>query len=345
MIVLKLILCIYFWVILPILLGLIVTNFMKENKNLLFSFVIGYIIEFATFEILYLPMYFLNCSFKLLLYIWTSLMIGLSVVSVIINIKNFKDIASYNLQIIKSIPNLVIVWIILLSIQIYFPVNFMQQIDPDDAFYLATTNTTIETNSLFQYDGYTGEKGNAGGLRYAMSGLVIYYAVLSKVTLFHPAILQHTIWPAIAVILEFSLYALIGNKLFKGDKEKLVYFLIFLSTLYIFGWISIYTNFAFFAYRSWQGKALISNFIIPAVWLFYILCIENDKKLLYWLLFIALMISSIFVTELGVFLIPIEVGVLSLIYLIQNKKVGIFIKSLLCCVPQIIVGIVYLMFK
>lgn len=344
MIILKIILCILMLVINPILVGSLITKFMKE-KNILLVFILGYFAQFASFEIIYLPMYFLGCSFKAVVYAWGITSLLLSIISIILNRNELKTLIKNTVSNIKIMPKLALVWCVLVCVQIYFPVRYMQQIDPDDAFYLAITTTTIETNSLFKVDAYTGEGAQEDILRYAMSGLTIYFATISYLTDVHPAILEHTIWPIVAIILEFSLYTLIGNKLLKEDKEKLSYFLIFLATVYIFGWISVYTNFAFFAYRSWQGKNLIANLIIPAVWLLYIMCMENDKKVIYWLSFLMLMISSVFTTEMGVFLIPVEVGILSLIYLVQDRKILNFIKSIACCIPQIMIGLIYLIFK
>ena len=340
--ILKAFLCLFVLIIMPEILGLLATKFMKEKNNVLFAYVIGYLIEFASFQVVYLPLYFAGCSFKSVLYVWSVFMLILMIVSLIINRKRAKEILSSNFLMLKSMPKMIIIYFILLAIQIYVPVMYMQHVDPDDAFYLGTTTTTLETNSMFKVYAYTGGNYNKTPYRYALSGLVIYCAAISELVHIHPTILFHTIWPAIAVILESSVYALIGNKLFKGDKEKLTYFLIFLAITYMFGFVSASTNFAFFAYRSWQGKALVGNFIIPVTWLGYLCCMENDKKFIYWFIFFMIMISACFVTEMGVFLIPIEVGVLSFVTLLQERKLKNFAKTMACCLPEIIIGCMYI---
>lgn len=340
--ILKLVLCLLVLCISPILLGLLMTKFMKEKNNLLWAFVLGYLVQFASFQVIYLPCYFAGCSLKTLIYIWSSIIIILMILSIRLNAKRLREILNSNIMILRKMPKMILIYFILLAIQIYFPVMYMQHIDPDDAFYLGTTNTTIEDNSLFKINTYTGEPYQKTPYSYALSGLVIYCAAISELVNIHPTILFHTFWPAIAIILESCVYALIGNKLFKRDKEKLTYFLIFLAITYMFGFISTSTNFSFFAYRSWQGKALVANFIIPAVWLSYLYCMENEKKFIYWFIFLLLMISSCFVTEMGVFLVPIEVGVLSIISLVQERKIKTFLKTIICCLPQIIIGCIYL---
>lgn len=344
--ILKIVLSFIILIIIPEVLGLLFTKFMKEKNNLLWAFVIGYLFEFASFELIYLPMYFADCSFKTVQYTWSAVILISVVASVILNRKRFKELLTINLKILKDMPDLILVFAVLLVIQIYVPVTHMQTIDLDDAFYTATTTTTIETNTMFKVDAYTGtSKYGNRPVRYSLSGLSIYFAALSEILNIHPATLQHTVWPAVAVILEFAVYALIGNKLLKRDKEKLNYFLIFLAITYMFGFISIYANFSFFAYRSWQGKALISNFVIPAVWLIYMYCIENDTTITYWLIFVMITISACFATGMGVFLVLVEVGVLALINLLQDRKFLNFVKLIACCLPQVVVGAIYLIFK
>lgn len=303
------ILSIVILIIVPAILGMLITFFCKTNEknNLLFSFVVGYLMEFATFELIYLPMYFFDCSFKLLQYVWTFLIIALVILSLLINRKRIKEIFSITWKKMTSLPYTFLIVLLLILLQIYVPVTYRQRVDSDDAFYLATTNTTIQTNSLFKYNGYDGVKYEKRDLRYSMSGLVIYYAVLSEIIGIHPAILEHTILPIIIIPLEFMVYALIGNKLLKKNKEKLAHFLILLSLIHVLGFISIFTNFTFFACRSWQGKSLLANFIIPVTWLIYTLCIENNKKLAYWIIFLLIMCASCFVTQMGTYLVPIEV--------------------------------------
>ena len=303
---------------------------MSEKNNIFFSLIIGYIVEFSTFEIMYLPMYFLELSFKKVCYSWIIVILILTFFSVVYSLKSFKEIIRNLISTLKAMPKiLTIIFVLLVALQVFFPVKYMQIVDPDDAFYLSTVNTTIDTNSLFKYNAYDGSEYAKRPLRYSLSGLVIYFAVLSNLINVHPAIFTHTIWPAIVIPLEYIIYASIAKKLFNGDKEKIGFFMIFLATIHIFGFVSIFMNFSFFAYRSWQGKSLIANFIIPMIWLCFFYCIEERNKIINWLLLFLVMVSACFVTEMGVFLAPITLGILAIINLFENKKfIDIFVISI-----------------
>lgn len=342
MILLKSILLIIVLIIVPTILGLFTTRITKEKNNLFFTFLVGYLLQFASFELIYVPMYFAKMSFQVVLYTWSTVILILSMTSLIINRKTFKKIIKQTIEIIKNAPKmLTIIFCLFLLLQIAVPVLYRQRIDPDDAFYLATINTTIETNSLFQYNAYDGSQYAEKPLRYSLSGLQIYFATLSQILNIHPAILIHTIWPSLIIPLEFMIYGLIAKRLFNNNKEKTMYFLIFLSMIYMFGAFSVYTNFSFFAYRSWQGKALIGNFVLPMIWLCYFYCTE-DNQWGDWLVLFCSMITACFVTEIGVFLAPFALGILAILDAIQNKKIKNLFKFGSCCLPQLIIGILYL---
>lgn len=345
MIIGKIILCFIVLLVVPELLGLLITKIMKEDQNLFSSMVIGYLAEFTSFEIIYLILFFGNFSFRVVQYTWTSIIFIISTISLFLNIKNFKTIIHNTIQDLKKMSKLIIIFIIMVVLQIYVPVRYMQHVDPDDSFYLGISTTAIQTNTMFKFDPYNGKALTKSPLRYALSGLTIYFAVIAKDLNIHTAILEHTIWPAIIISLEYIVYAYIGKKLFKNDKSKLTYFLIFLAMINIFGFISVYTNFSFMAYRSWQGKAMIANFIIPLTWLIFLECIEKNKKIGWWLLLTSVVISSTFMTELGVIVLPMIIGVLCILNFIREKKISNVLKSIICCLPQVILGYIYLIFK
>ena len=290
MIILKIILGITYFLIIPELLGLLITKFKKEKNNVFLNLIIGYIIQFASFELIYVPMYFTKMSFQVVLYTWSTFLLILSIISLITNRKRFKKIMKETVEMI--------------------------------------------------YNAYDGSQYTQMPLRYSLSGLQIYFATLSQILKIHPAILIHTIWPSIIIPLEFMLYGFIGKRLF-NNKEKTMYFLIFLSIIYMFGAFSVYTNFSFFAYRSWQGKALIGNLVLPMIWLCYFYCTENNKWM-DWLVLFCSMITACFVTEMGVFLAPFALGILAILDAIQNKKIKNLFQFGSCCLPQLIIGILYL---
>ena len=55
MMILKILLSLFILIVIPTILGLF---FIKEKNNIFLAFVAGYLLEFATFELIYIPIYF-----------------------------------------------------------------------------------------------------------------------------------------------------------------------------------------------------------------------------------------------------------------------------------------------
>lgn len=352
MIVLKMIISILVLLIIPELIGLLILRFTKEDKNnLIFAFVLGYLIEFAIAQILTVPMILFEVPFSILLITYTSILGVLSIISFIINIIRIKEILEYTLKTIKELPKLLtILVIIIIGIQLYGFIAYTH-LDDDDSFYVGTATTTIETNSLFKYSGSTGlEEGEQFALRYRLGPFPVYAAIVSKLINIHPTIVSHVVFPCIFVPIVYFIYLLLANELFKKDKKQVMLFLLILNIIFIWGGYSGRTNFAFFFFRIWQGKAVLANIIIPMAWFLMIRAEKNGFKFIDFLLFLILNFAGTFTTTMGIALTPIVIMVLWFLYEIYAiiSKEFKFSKSLknMCvclgsCIPCIICGFLH----
>lgn len=352
MIILKMLISILVLFIVPELVGLLILRFTKNDKNnLVFAFVIGYLIEFAIGQLLTVPMILYDVSFTTLLKTYVAIMAGLAIISFAINIIRAKEIWSESVKIIKETPKLLTVLVIILvAIQLYGFIAYTH-IDDDDAFYVGTAVTTIETNSLYKYSGTTGaESGEQLLLRYRLGPFPVYSAIISALINIHPTIVSHVVIPCIFVPLVYMIAFLIANELFKKDKKSSMLFLLIINIIFLWGGYSGRNNFAFMFFRIWQGKAVLSNVIIPAAWLIIIKAEENEFKFIDFILLLILNLAGTFTTTLGVALPPIVIMVLWFsyeIYKIISKefKFGKAFKSmfmcLISCVPCIICGVLH----
>lgn len=355
MAILKILILILTLFIIPELLGLLVLKFIKREKNnVVFAFVIGYLIQFAIAQILTVPMIFYEVSFMNLFKIYMAIILVLSVISFVINVIRIKEIFVGIINYIKEAPKfLCIITIALILIQIYMFIGY-GHIDDDDAFYVGTATTTLETNSLFQFSSATGLTGwEEHLLRYRLGPFPIYISLLSKVTSIHPAIMAHIVIPAIFVSIVYMIYGLIADELFKKNKSNVFLFLIVLNILFLWGNYSIRTNFTFLLFRIWQGKAVLANIIIPAIWLLVIKAEENGFKFLDFLLLLVLNFAADFTTTMGIALAPITV--MSIIFVLEISKTNFknlkefkplaSLKNvtlcLISCTPSIVYGLVY----
>lgn len=352
MIILKMLISLLILFIIPELVGLLVVRFTKNDKNnLIFAFVIGYLIEFAIAQILTVPMIFYEVSFTILLKIYSIIMLVLALISLLINVTRIKEIFESVTQTIKNTPKvLTILVIFLIGIQLYGFWAYTH-IDEDDAFYVGTATTTVETDSLYKYSGTTGlDDGEQFLLRYRLGPFPVYSAIVSKLINIQPAIVSHTILPFVFVPIVYFIYLLIANELFKKDINSSMLFLLIINIVFIWGGYSGRTNFAFMFFRIWQGKSVLANIIIPATWLIMIKAEENEFEFVDFVLLLILNLAGTFTTTLGTALPPIVIMVLWFsyeIYRILSKKfkfskgIKSMVICLVSCTPSIICGILH----
>ncbi len=342
MLIIKAILCFLVLIVFPIILGLLLTKFMKEKKNLLWAFVLGYLLEFAILQLLAIPMIFLKVKFTTLLYSWCAIIGLLTIVSLILKRKEWKLRDFQKLFQLKP-DILTIITVFLIGMQILFSIRYTH-LDEDDAFYVATANVTITENSMYIVAAEDGTYYNGFPTRYVFSPFPLYTAMLSSILNIHPTIVAHTVFPPLFIAMAYSIYWLMGMRLFEKDKKNTSLFLCFLSIIYMWGNFSIYTNFSFLLFRIWQGKAILANIILPSIWLVFFSCMEESKRVNWITLFIA-MLASCLVSSMGIALAPITLAGLAFVFAIQQRRISHLLKAGICIVPNIIYGILYLVIK
>lgn len=351
MIILKGLIAIVVFLIVPFLLGLLITRFTKNEKNnIILAYLIGYLIEFAICEIISIPLIFMQKEYNVLLITYVFIIGILSLISFVINFKSFKEIILDNIKKIKELPKLLSIICIGLILVQMFIYAFYTHIDDDDAFYVGTSVTTVQTNTLYKYSPTTGiTSGENILLRYRLSPFPLYMAVLSSILNIHPTIVAHTIFPVIILPIIYSVYYLLSKEIFKEDKESSILFVILINLLNIFGGYSIRTNFAFLLFRIWQGKALLANLLIPSIWLFVLKAHKNNYKLLDCFILLILVFAANLTTTMAIGFAPISLmGLAFALELIDfnfKKFIKNILKCLVCCMPSIIYGLIYLLFN
>jgi len=340
MFLLQFLLIVFWMLIVPILIGTLVINqlFKAEKTDLLLAVVCGAICMLAIFYILVIPVLFLKIPLHTLVICWSCLILYLCGLSLLMNWKRHKEIFSYNLRQIKTLPWVAILIIILIMAQAFI-IAWYQHEDADDAFYVASATTAVSTDSIFQYDPYTGLSLDVYPARYVLSPFPIFIALLSKLVLIHPAIVAHTVLPAVLIPLSYVILAVLGKMLFPDRPSAVLLFLLFLCILNVFGNVSVYTNSTFLLFRIWQGKAVLANVVLPATLYFSFSAMSEKKKSGEWIILFACALSACLVSSMGILLAPIMIGCLGFAVAVRNRKISTFAYSIICCAPCIACGI------
>lgn len=333
---------ILFWMlIVPVLFGeLIVNQLFKEKKaGFLLTVVTGTIAMIAVFYVLVMPMLFLKLPLHVLIISWSILMASICLFSLFANRKQYKEFFRNNFKQRKSLSLFAIFILLLIMAQAFFLVTYQHE-DSDDAFFVASASTALTTDSIFQYDPYTGLPMETYPARYVMSPFPIFIAVLSKLVLIHPTIIAHTILPAVLIPFSYVIFAILSKKLFPDRPNAVLYFLLFLCVLNIFGNTSVYTNSTFLLLRIWQGKAILANIVLPAILYFSLRTMPGKKRFGEWMMLFACALSACLVSSTGIILAPIMIASLGLVFAFHNRKICTFVYSIACCTPCIACGII-----
>ncbi len=271
------------------------------------ALICGYVLLFAVFELLALPLIFTRQSFAVLKYSYEILACVLALAGVIF--------------------------------------VFGMATDLDDAFYVATATTTLETNGMFTYDAYTGMLASYLPARYVFAPFPILLAFYSDMVHMHAAVVAHTVEPVFFLLISYLVYWKIGRKLFDKDDRKVGLFLLFLVLIQMFSYYSVYTQGTFLSIRIWQGKALLASFVLPAIFLQAKECMETNRMCGAWVTLFLMMTSACLVSGMGIMLAPIMLGLMTLLYAVKDRNWGNIKRAVICCLPNVICAAAYVIIR
>lgn len=342
--ILKLILFCITMLVIPFIVGMLYIEKSRERlEDIVLCYLQGIVTIWGIFQIVAVPLIFMRERLTLLSGIMGGIVSALCLLSLILNFKRIPHLIMAPFRQIKSIPWQMWAAVLLVLLQTFLLVRYCH-IDEDDAFFVASSATAVETDTIFSINPYTGAVYNVLPPRYVLSPFPAFIAVISKVSGIHSTIIAHTLLPAILIPLSYIVFGLVGSRILKRDKRMIGYFLILVSAIQLFSGYSVYTPGVFLLTRIWQGKAVLTNVLLPAVFCLGLVAYEKKQKR-DWIVLLLLMFASCMVSSMGVFLGALTLGIFALINGIANKSFKIVFYSFLCCIPNLIYGVIYFFIK
>lgn len=333
--------------VLPFLLGMIPVTYMNRlQRTPAMAYVCGWFVSFSVFELVSVPFILLQRSFTEVVVVYSLVIAILSLLSLWKAGKVMKDFTRYIMGIRELHILARLCWglvILLIGAQMAAAV-FLEYYDGDDAYYVAAAVATDLFDSMYLRDNYTGYLYQLD-IRHALSPVPVYQAWLSRVSGIHPAMIAHSVLAPIWLLLMYSVYQQIANRLFPKKREYRPLFMVFLAMWFVFGNISIYTAETFAMTRTWQGKGLMAGIVIPALFLCLLYLCDRKRTKGMWCLFVMVIITSVFATSISFMLVPTVVGVAALLIALREKRFKVFVQICMCCLPCIVLGICYLIVK
>ena len=353
MIVLNFLLVAFWLTIFPWAVGLIFNRWYVNEQRLPWvkTYLFGLMIEFVIFQIIAVCLTFMKSSLSLLTILWLiscGIVIALGIWTWISQKKMYmaKTGRHRRKQLFQksNLENymVAIAVIALVAFQVIFVTLHVHE-DLDDAWYVGTAVVSYFTDTLNLVSPYTGEIMNRFAPDYVLSPWPIFCAMLGKLSFTHPAIVMHTFIPILMIPLCYIVYFLLANEVFRRNTNKTLWLLLFFCLLNIYGNWSIRSTSTFLLFRIWQGKAILSNSIIPLIICVFIYLVEDKaNRKLYFVILLLTVTAGTMVSSMGVFLGPVILFALSLVDLISYRRIENGLRTLICIIPCILQFALYI---
>lgn len=305
----------------------------------------GYLVMLCAAELLILPATYLKLSLKLTTAIFAAVMLLMAAYGLWSLKGQYRERFCYGK--VKEWLGNTTPWfwlgVLMAAVQVFIAV-FYAHMDADDAFYVGTASAAVETNTVFSVDPYTGAPYQFLPRRYVLSPFPVLLAVVSRLCGgLHPAITAHVVYPAVFLPAVYLCFYYMGKKWFPKEREGSGLFLVFAAAMTWFSGFSVYTAGNFTLVRIWQGKALLTALLLPLTfYLCFAVLMEKKSEYPAILLFMA-NLACCHVSSMGIMLSPVMIGIFAVMGMWKNRSLKCLLKGLACCLPSIVLGIVYLL--
>ena len=326
--------------------GMLPVRYMKEeHKSFGMVWLSGWMMMFAVFEVLVVPFLVREASFSMAIQCYTVVIGILAVLFLFLGrstvpacLRKWKEARPDWGQ--AMIMFLVLTLIILQLIFAFY----MQYLDGDDSFFVATSLTSQHTDTMYRFTPYYGANGGLD-IRHALSPEPIFMAWLSEVSGIHVTIICHSYISILFLILMYCIYGQVGSQLFPLQRKNRWLFLLFLNIWYLFGNVSIYAAESFAYTRTWQGKAMFPNLMVPLLFLWLLYMAKNEMDVGEWSMLFVIILCTVFTTSTGIFTVPILLLLAAVIMAVVQKRAFLILQTGACLVPSLFFGLLYLFLK
>jgi len=332
--------------ILPFCAGLLPVRYMEEShRSFGMVWLCGWMMMFAVFQVLAVPFIVAQASFTIVIRCYTIVIGALAVFSLLLGRTSLLGCVCRLKETKLDREQIFLIGLVLLLMgaQMYFAFH-MQYLDGDDAFFVATSLTSQHTDTMYRYTPYYGANGELD-VRHALSPVPIFMAWLSEVSGIHVTIICHSYISMLFLFLMYGIYAQVGGQLFPLQRKNKWLFLLFLNVWYLFGNVSIYTAESFAYTRTWQGKAMFPNLMVPALFLWLLFMAKEEMDVGEWAMLFVIILCTAFTTSTGIFTVPVLLMLAAAILAAVKRKPILVVQMGACLAPSIFFGLLYLFLK
>lgn len=320
--------------------GLLAAKLFHINtSSITLTLLSGFMFYFCVFGFIAIPLILTSQKLSTLAYS----IIALSVFSLFLTVflfwKQWRALLAHIVTIFKKhgvmlIPLLIVVFILEMIVFTHIDSS------ADGSYYIGKVSTDVYTNTMGQYNSYTGTVLNELDGRRVFACFPEYNAVIAYLFHIHPLKQAKLIMPQLLALFTLFLYYQIGLQFFSGNHKKADCFVClgFFLDLYSF---TIYTNSTFLLTRTYEGKSILANIILPGIFLCFLMLWKQSNIKFAKIFLFALSLSSCFFSSSSMLIVPIGLTAGLFIWICKERKIANFIFYVICALPNIIVCILY----
>ena len=203
----------------------------------------------------------------------------------------------------------------------------------DSAYYIGISGSSVYTDTIEQYDPYTGVKMETLDSLYLMLTYSVHNSVISMITKIHPLIVYRFIMSTVVIVITgVNLYNIAAEFLNKNKNRLLVTWLLMIA-VYMCGY-SMYSPTGFFVYRTFEGKTILAVIVIPTMLLILICTLKKRSSIWDWYAMVCTLIGGMAFSMSAMLLMPTLISMYYIpVILSKNRKrvVWKYAISMLIC--------------
>lgn len=346
MAVIKILIIFLFVFVIPVILGTLITGFMSEKykNSLTAALTIGVMMMFALFQLVTLPIIITLRRFSYVLWLYLAVIGVMLIWAVVCGRKRIRPMFAYTWKKVREAGFVGLLALILVLFQAGF-LALNLHYDDDDARYVPSIVSAVEKDTMFIDNPITGETmywDISETAKDMVSPWTIFWAVLSKLCMIHPAIVCHTIVPMLYIPIACLMYVMMGKELFADDSKRISVFVILVSLLHIYSGYSVFNGGAFLLFRIWQGKALFVGMVLPFLFWLALKFFHNDFCKKECLLTLTGCMAAAMTTGFGIFLAPMLWFICMVVHcLMRFERWDLYVIMAVTMLPNVIYAVLY----
>lgn len=303
-----------------------------HKNSMLNSCLIGFMVYFSVFQIVALPMKILGFPLKYLTITWVVFLGIVVFINLVFRRKNLKKMCANILaNKEKLVTGLLFLGTVgLLALYLGYNVNHIS--DFDAGYYIGLPVSSVYSNTIELMDPYSGQMLNAPNAFYLLNTNTIHSAVIFQALNLHPLVEEKFSMTIVLVIL-FGLFLYKGGLLlFDRNRKKSLVFS-WISLLVLLCSYSIAGVSHYFAYRTYEGKAVTSYLYMTAIFVYFLGIFREKEKEWGWSGVFFAGLSGVAFCNTAIFVIPAMITILLIPYMVIYKKWKTFFAYVISMIP------------